>query len=859
MQCMRIAGMEDELQAFLDQGKSDAEICEIVTADAFAVATDAAEVGGELSCTMCQRFVQMVDQALEQQVQTVEQVRAIIGDLCNAMAEDSMCHTFLKHYDEVVDWLKHGTDPMVVCTYLTMCTPTPQPPKFPLIDAVEDDYALVTYDENDGKKPHGCFFCVHVAEVVRQVNKTEPDKLPIVKTILDNVCKLTPSDCKCDEIDKDFDKLVELVKQGECPHKICKSLGFCKKPTPDTQVVVASNDDSLYGNNTCLYCDAATTFLQILEQEQPDQVDMIREYADMICGMLGDDSPCHEYVNQLDTVIDALKKGTHPRDICKSLNYCSASMSIGEAADATALAIVDEEDHHHHHHGCKFCVHVGIVIHEVNKTEPEKLPVLKDLLANVCELAPTDCNCTTVSQNFDKIVELEKEGNCPFQACKAIGVCKKKDERAVDLYTDEEPSAADAIMAIASSMYGVSNETYCAYCTYATTIIRIAIMQYGQEIAEIRQYADMICDMLGADSQCHTYVSQLDTVLDAIKEGKSSHEICALLKYCTASNAVAPNVLAIEEDLDDDDSLALVSVDDRHHHHHGCSFCIRVAMIVRHVNKTAPAKLPVVKKILDDACQLTPADCKCDVVDSNFDKIVELVKNGTCPIKICKEIGLCKKPSGTELTQELVDTEPFMDTVMALVTADYDYSSPRGDGVNCYVCDYVTSLVQVALEQDAQKVDQIRTLADAFCDLLGVESGCHQYVKQLDFVTDSLKNGTHPHAICVSLKYCSAEDSPVQALSAFEDKDEFDSAVVLMIEDAMSESVDPCFFCSQVTTVIQVVLQQKPSEIEMVRQISDMVCGMLPADNKVRSHRYAVDIVQTKLTFSVTVVPPVCA
>jgi len=210
------------------------------------------------------------------------------------------------------------------------------------------------------------------------------------------------------------------------------------------------------------------------------------------------------------------------------------------------------------------------------------------------------------------------------------------------------------------------------------------------------------------------------------------------------------------------------------------------------------------------------------------------VKNGTCPVKICKAIGICKKPAPLALTQNDVDTEPFVDTVLALVTTGYD--GERGSNIKCYVCDYVTALVQVALEEDQAKVEQIRSFADSLCDLLGDESGCHQYVKQFSFVLDSLKNGTLPHAVCESLKYCTSDGSKSLPLltSPRQDEEEFDPAIVVMMEDAMIESVDNCFFCSQVTTVVQVVLQQNPSQIAMVRQIADMVCGMLPAENKVR-------------------------
>lgn len=817
--------MEEQIRAYLYEGKSDAEVCEllaiapIVEDEGVYELEDCSgegQVAGELSCTMCQRFVQMVDQALADQVQQVEQVRQIIGDLCDAMSADSMCHVFLKHYDEVVDWLKHGTDPLVVCTWLSMCTPSPSPT--PVL-AQSLDTSVEVFDDD---KDHACFFCTRVAEVVDRVNHTSPEKLPIVKTILDNVCQLTPADCKCDDIDKDFDKLVDLIKQGKHPHKACKGLGFCKKHpnlaigSPESAELVENQLVPLH-DNACLYCDVATTLLEILLQEQPDQVDLIRTYADMVCDMLGEENQCHTYVKQLDSVIDALKKGTHPREICNSLKYCTAA--IAHAQEEKALVVATEEGHHRNH-ACKFCVRSAAIIHHVNHTSPDKLPIVKNILTNVCQLVPADCKCDVVLQNFDKIVDLEKEGKRPFEVCKTVGVCNKTDT----VQEDEDLTAEEAMKGlVVSSGLEFGNETNCAYCTFATTIIRVAIVQYGDEIAQIRAYADMLCDMLGADSGCHAYVSQLDTVLDLIKEGKSSHAICAELKYCAAyGNAIAMNE-------DEDDEMGVVPVDG--HRHHGCKFCVRVALFVRHVNATAPDKLPVVKTILDNVCKLAPADCKCDLIDKNFDKIVELTQNKTCPIKICKSIGACNRSS--TLMEELVDSEPFEDTVLALATAgNLDASS---SGVNCFLCDYVTALLQVALEQDANKTGQVRQLADAFCALLGEESGCHQYVDKLDFVLDSLKNGTHPRAICMSLKYCPADipSVPLALPEPSDVSDDFDPSVVLAIEDAMVETVDPCFFCTQVTTVIEVVLKQNPSELDTIRQITDMVCGMLPADNKV--------------------------
>ncbi|KAG2531530.1 hypothetical protein JM16_001011 [Phytophthora kernoviae] len=867
-ECNHVLNEEDVVRKFLQEGKTDEEVCDIMTTVAELEGSD------DLSCVLCQRFVQMVRQALEQEVQQVQQVRAIIGDLCNAMSAESMCHTFLKNFDTIVDWLNHGTDPLVVCTQIAMCSLDSSEGNLLPADAAlfekTNDVALVTSDSLD--KDQSCLFCSRVAGIVYQVSNQFPAQLPMLKSVLGSVCQMASLDSKCQDVENNFDQIVALAQQGQHPREICGVLDFCTKKPMNLPRGTPLSERMVGDDKTCVYCDAATTVVEVIIQEAPEQVGQIRNYADMICSMLGDDSPCHEYVGKLDTVIDSLEKGVHPRDICKALSYCSAKQMDGpppsDHSARVGMMRNGRHGHHHHvgmmgpgqdhhnqrgngeimqrgghpphppypcppHHGsCFFCSRVAMVIHHVNHTSPEKLPIVKTILSNVCQLVPSKFKCDVVDKNFDKIVELEKEGKHPHEICKSIGVCNKTHS-----WEESQPSITEELKGlVVASQWPPGNATQCSYCQFATTVAKIALQQYGADIRQVRTYADMICDMLGEENPCHVYVKQFDFVIDSITKGMSSKAICTSLKFCTAGLQEQPAVLASEE-------KAVVSIsEERPPHNPACFFCSKVAIAIHHVNKTSPEKLPVVKTILTNICKLANPDCKCDEVDKNFDKIVEMEKEGKRPHEICKSINLCKKKS-----DEIIDESPLMNSVSALVVASHPDSA--GNTKTCFFCDYATTLVQVAYEQQATKIQQIKELADTACALMGEESGCHPYVAKLDFVLDSLKNGTHPHTICVSMKYCSGENTLLSPVSPSKSTDlsTYNPTLVQMVQDSMTISVDGCFFCTQVASVIEVAVAEDLSKLVEIQQIADIVCGVLPSDNQCHSFVKQFDTVVDSL------------
>ncbi|ETK78799.1 hypothetical protein L915_15262 [Phytophthora nicotianae] len=835
-QCNVVLKSEDVARKFLLEGKADDEVCDIMSVVLDLEGTD------DLSCKLCQRFVLMIDQALAQEVQQVQQVRAIIGDLCDAMSPDSMCHTFLKNYDAIVDWLKHGTDPLVVCARIAMCSSdsdsdsqisdlpwTPEEPQ------TVKDGALVTEDfvEND----QSCFFCSHVAGVIYQVNELFPEQLPMLKSVLGTVCEMASPESKCKEVEANFDRIVELVQQGQHPHEVCANADFCpKKPMRD----IAPWD----GDKTCVYCDVATTVVEVILQEAPEQIDQIRDYADMICGMLGDDSPCHLYVDQLDTVVDSLKKGVHPRAICKALKYCTAELGDGRPeldenprvgmmrngprgihhhvgmvgpggrhgyrhghGPHSELAMVKDDEHPPHpphpphprpHGSCFFCTRVAMVIHHVNHTSPDKLPIVKNILSNVCQLVPAKCKCDVVDKNFDKIVEMEKEGKRPHEICKSLDVCKKSQG-----LEDDVPSIADEMKGVVvASQWPPGNATQCTYCQFATTVAKIALQQYGTDIRQIRAYADMICDMLGAENPCHVYVKQFDFVIDGITKGMSAKAICLELKFCTAPALPSPS-----SDLSSFDPVLVTMVKDSMELSvDGCFFCTQVASVIEVAVAQDPSKIEEIRQIADVVCGMLPSDNQCHSFVKEFDTVVDSLQKGEQPKAICHDLKYCK-----------VDTNPAM---AKLSVPDVIAVQNNDKGSNtCAYCSGVVTVLKFALAQKPEQVKEMREAAGIVCQLLPADDTCHEDLKMFDEAVTDLQAGKEPHDICQALKFCSAMENPSELVSGLLD---FTGSDFLPSR---------CTTCQQNTLLLASLITRPDSLATFEREINS-ICRLIPESSE---------------------------
>lgn len=112
---------------------------------------------------------------------------------------------------------------------------------------------------------------------------------------------------------------------------------------------------------------------------------------------------------------------------------------------------------------------------------------------------------------------------------------------------------------------------------------------------------------------------------------------------------------------------------------------------------------------------------------------------------------------------------------------------------------------------------------------------------------NSIEKGDTPEAACELIELCPAS-SPTM-----DDKftlTTFDPALVKSVQDAFMDP-ESCFFCTQVASLAEVAIAQDPGQIDQIRQIADIICDVLPQENKVT--RSCADCILTEsiLTFIV--------
>ncbi|KAJ0411883.1 hypothetical protein ATCC90586_005978 [Pythium insidiosum] len=632
-ECERVLGLAADVDALWQEGKSDDEVCEALQAPSEELEKQSAE--SPLSCKLCQRFVEMVEKAIKQDLAQVEQVREILGDLCDSMSEDSMCHVFLKNYDEVVEWLKEGSDPQFVCSHLTMCTKK----SFPMVDAnkhivaaspAEDTPAISKPSQQ--KRPQECFYCLNIAGAITFVSKNSPDQLDNLRTILDGVCKAAPAGSNCEETVKNFDKIVDWAKQGKHPYQICKALKKCKKHLDNKDdflaaissdnvfekvpaLVLAQKDAStgltaLRDDKTCFYCDYFTTMIEIVLQEAPQNVDEIREYADMICGMLGDDNKCHDYVKKLDYIVDSLKKGKKPRQICKDLKLCPNDRAVESKPEAAQTAHgIDIQAFNRTMHravgssidGCFFCTQVTSVLKVAMAENPEKLDEIRNIADLICKMLPADNKCHPFVRDMDQIIDSIRKGEDPADICHDLKYCPSK--------------RAFEFAPLTRNVHSSKKSSQCAYCDGIVTVLEYALRQKPDELNEMREAAGIVCELLPEDDQCHQDLKMFDTAVKMLKSGKQPHEVCTALKFCKTTGDLKP--LGFQDMKLLDSSVAPTK----------CGKCKQNALLVAALSMR-PADLTTLRRELDTVCRLVPDSDECALLLEHRDMIVDSLKKG---------------------------------------------------------------------------------------------------------------------------------------------------------------------------------------------------------------------------------------
>lgn len=188
-----------------------------------------------------------------------------------------------------------------------------------------------------------------------------------------------------------FDTALNELKAGKGPHQICGDLHYCSlQEGKELSLVAMMNQSSVVQNDRtdkpCVYCQMFTTLIEVAMDQNKTQVDEIREYADMICGMLGDQNLCHQYVNKLDFVVDALKKGESTSTICNQLKFCISPKPMPIMRGDGMIVSVNKPEVDIDN--CFFCTKVAALFKAALEKNPQQIVEIQELADMICNELP---------------------------------------------------------------------------------------------------------------------------------------------------------------------------------------------------------------------------------------------------------------------------------------------------------------------------------------------------------------------------------------------------------------------------------------------------------------------------------------
>lgn len=322
-------------------------------------------------------------------------------------------------------------------------------------------------------------------------------------------------------------------------------------------------------------------------------------------------------MHDFDEIVDALKKGEEPKQICQEMKYCPAKRVEGSE---TAAIVVADAEANKGNTTCAYCSGLITVLKYALAQDADQVKQLREAAGIVCELLPADDQCHEDLKLFDQAVKELDGGKEPHEICQDLKFCSATELGSSltvwDLLRFVDPAV-------------VPNK--CSSCKQNTLLLATMVSQ-PDRLATFNQELESVCRLIPDSDECELLVVHKSEIIDALKRGDNVEAIC------TSINACEPSLKTFESDEE-------ISV--------GCMFCEYTATLVKGAGKNERA-LRVAKSTLETMCTILPPCAHCDVLSSKFDEMVAMLQSGKSPSEACRAMALCAATSVTPSDDEAV-------------------------------------------------------------------------------------------------------------------------------------------------------------------------------------------------------------
>eukprot|EP00112_Aurelia_sp_Birch-Aquarium-sp1_P006986 Seg1762.12 transcript_id=Seg1762.12/GoldUCD/mRNA.D3Y31 product=Prosaposin protein_id=Seg1762.12/GoldUCD/D3Y31 len=581
----------------------------------------------------------------------------------------------IKRFSELVHiFMKAGIPRHRFCRYRKIC-PTAKkfigPRKLKGPRKFIGPRKLVDLQQKHGKKDNGaiCTACKITMYTVRTTIKFFNYSEQKIKKSVEFLCKmLSPLKIQskiCKDVLDEIDSIIQWVLKGLSPGQICVKLKFCnstlahqipamlkimnryhpnefqkmlaqyvdkaveiqkglpviiesyQKWSNKQETKAHKNVPAVRSGEMCKLCMTVTNLITYTVKYANASIEAVEEAVRLICD--AEPGPikkmCLGFLSKINEIIQYIEKGLTPKDICKTLGFCTKS-------DNKWTQITESKPGHETRDDsgskaiCGVCDSLGNLIKEETGHYKQTMRKMRSYMTEMCKHTKNEQlqeRCVSVAPMFIMIDSIASRVFDP-KLCKKL-ICNKP-------------------FLMAASLLQRQKSTPCDICHYAVKMLDMRFKYFNELVQRTLSELDQICGYIAykeLSSQCHKYVNSTEALFNAIVKKLNSTNICAILRLCPKAETQNEGPSLYEEFVKIAGSGSSPT----------CGIC-KVAVEAAQGEKNAA----MVRSTLKTSCkgiEMVAGKKVCKKLVNHVDFIIG--KNGEkkSPEMVCKKLLLCEK------------------------------------------------------------------------------------------------------------------------------------------------------------------------------------------------------------------------
>ena len=606
-------------------------------------------VSSALECSMCELAIEVVRMNVDTN-KFVEEIEEDFNMVCQEFPEGSLkqdCESAVYLIPVVLDLLEQNMDPKEICRFVSAC-----PNNSSLGDTGRT--AVDKHDTQEVSFDLACFACKSGVTMTFSLLASNHTLQELINMI-NGLCLIINPDSGCETyLEELLPSVLKYIQMQFSAEDVCIGVGWCQNDevggyTTDKDAPVEQTEEI-----GCLLCSALTTLLDDYTESYSE--DTIVAIADELCNQFGQLSEeCKSVVeNQLPTIVEKLRAGESPKQLCAEFKCCQA-VTIRVSASLLGVGVMGENENE-----CQTCLEAIVSIKSMLASEGEDYT--EKYLMNQCIAAYSETVC---SQAISHLIKMVESGDDPSYICSKLELCSVEPE--------------------------MESTMDCSTC-----------MQYGNEIEEritenmtSSEFKQVLLDLCNENSNiknCKSFVTfyYLKLYKFMITENRSFMEVCQETGYCSVS-AISPEVSS------------------------NSGYCTECKFILSLVKK-AFSKLSEddIKEKVNAMCALVAEDQyeKCtELFDSFLSYLYNILTGDMSVSELCEEMNACSSQVTLQKTYlqlwEQLQQSPSSDCVLCTWISQ----SIHPQLIDLYAYDFLKSKL-------SSKCSQLPTHDQASCEKL---------------------------------------------------------------------------------------------------------------------------------------------